>query len=119
MFEQDRIPWLHSIRRTAILLTSETGLAALASPAPANDDGIEASHELASVLNKVHPSTLGHGDQMAARSRKAVVVGCSALKRSYRDLLRGRESRYVIEGVEKVEPQAEDQNLETFFVYRE
>ncbi|KAK4054870.1 hypothetical protein OIV83_000794 [Microbotryomycetes sp. JL201] len=116
--DQDRIPWLHSIRQAAFLLTSDEGIAALSSPDPTKDDNVPApSHELASVLNKVHPTTLGHSHKMDKQRRRAVVIGCSALKRSYRDLLRGKASSYVIDGLDRIEPEAKDQNLDTYFVY--
>ncbi|KAM0793206.1 hypothetical protein ACM66B_000676 [Microbotryomycetes sp. NB124-2] len=116
--DQDRIPWLHSIRRAAFVLTSDEGIAALSSPNPVKDDNVPAaSHELASLLNKVHPETLGHREDMDEQRRRSVVIGCSALKQSYRDLLRGKQSAYVIDGVERVEPEAQDQNLDTYFVY--
>ncbi|ORY85321.1 P-loop containing nucleoside triphosphate hydrolase protein [Leucosporidium creatinivorum] len=116
--DEDRIPWLHTIRRAAILLTSPTGLSALSHPSPAEGSAPLASEgvsgDLHHVLSKVHPSTLENGAKMLKRERKGVVVGCSALRVCYRDLLRGKEAK-MREGLEV--PAAEDQELETYFIY--
>lgn len=78
------------------------------------------SHELTQLLLKVHPETvdLEQARQMQARTRKAVVVGCSALRRCYRDLLSGREARCSPELVEPASD-PEGKQLETYFLYRE
>ncbi|KAK4058068.1 hypothetical protein OIO90_000807 [Microbotryomycetes sp. JL221] len=116
--DEDRIPWLHSIRQTAFLLTSDEGVAALSSPNAPQDPSVpQPSHELASVLNKVHPLSLTHSNEMNKQQRRSVVIGCSALKQSYRDLLRGQQSRYVIDNVERVDPASDNQDLDTYFVY--
>lgn len=117
---QDRIPWLYTIRDAAILLTSPTGLAALSHPSPAEGSAPLAtegvSGDLHHVLSKVHPSTLENGTRMQNRQRKGIVVGCSALRVCYRDLLRGKAAK-MREGLEV--PVAENQELETYFIYRE
>ncbi|KAL7338241.1 P-loop containing nucleoside triphosphate hydrolase protein [Rhodotorula toruloides] len=90
--DEDRIPWLHKIRETAILLTSPEGLAALDRPdAP--------------------PSP-------SEREREAVVVACSALTVQYRNLLRGEEARFVLPNEKEVTADKHlDPHIETFFIY--
>lgn len=127
--EQDRIPWLQSIRRAAIQLTSEDGLALLAASSPLSKAAEASStssaptqspsHELTQLLLKVHPDTvsLEQGQKMQRRKRKCIVIGCSALRRCYRDLLSGREARC---SPELVAPATDpnSQELETYFLYR-
>ncbi|SCV68658.1 BQ2448_779 [Microbotryum intermedium] len=114
--DEDRIPWLLRIRVTASHLTSKQGVQALAHPGPAEADHINPSDELTSALSHVHPQTIHLGDEMIKRERKAVVVGCSALKRGYRELLSGSKVRL---GENTIEPEIESDKLETYFIYRE
>ncbi|SGY32747.1 BQ5605_C002g01406 [Microbotryum silenes-dioicae] len=115
--DEDRIPWLLRIRATAFYLTSEEGVQALGHPVPAEADHIQPSDELTSALAHVHPQTIHLGEEMIKRGRKAVVVGCSALKRGYRELLSGRKVQ--LGEVSIIEPEIEADKLETYFIYRE
>ncbi|KDE06026.1 hypothetical protein MVLG_03581 [Microbotryum lychnidis-dioicae p1A1 Lamole] len=113
--DKDRIPWLLRIRATAFYLTSEEGVQALGHPVPAEADHIQPSDELTSALAHVHPQTIHLGEEMIKRGRKAVVVGCSALKRGYRELLSGRKVQ--LGEVSIIEPEIEADKLETYFIY--
>lgn len=125
---QDRIPWLHRIRETAILLTSDAGLAALDRPShppsPSEVHSAALSHELASALQHVHPDALASRMDKRTkagtkREREACVVACSALTREYRKLLRGEEARFHLpDGREVVSDSHLEPHIETFFVYR-
>ncbi|SCZ93620.1 BZ3500_MvSof-1268-A1-R1_Chr6-3g08777 [Microbotryum saponariae] len=115
--DEDRILWLLRIRATGFHLTSQEGVQALAHPVPAEADHIQPSDELTSALAHVHPQTIHLGKEMIKRERKAVVVGCSALKRGYRELLSGRKVQ--LGEVSIIEPEIEADKLETYFIYRE
>ncbi|GAA6058719.1 hypothetical protein JCM10212_003407 [Sporobolomyces blumeae] len=124
--DEDRIPWLHRIREDAILLTSSAGLAALDTPAPPPTDSDAASsavsHELSIALARIQPASLQARKEAKEagheRKREGVVVACSALKRQYRELLRGEACRFVLEdGREISEDKHLDKHIETFFVY--
>lgn len=127
---QDRIPWLHKVRETAVLLTSDAGLAALDHPAvpetvdEAQDRAVE--HELHAALQRINPESLAarlelrSGDEGQRRQREAIVVACSALTVQYRNLLRGEEARFSLpDGREIVTEKKLEPHIETFFVYRE
>ncbi|GAA6015145.1 hypothetical protein JCM11491_000481 [Sporobolomyces phaffii] len=127
--DEDRIPWLHRIREDAILLTSARGLAALDTPHPgpepsqASSDPV--SQELSLALSRVQAGSLQARveakERGQERKREGVVVACSALKREYRDLLRGEETTVVVPDRpdDKFIEQDKhlDQEIETFFVY--
>ncbi|GAA5980187.1 hypothetical protein JCM10908_001567 [Rhodotorula pacifica] len=126
--DEDRIPWLHKIRETAVLLTSSTGLAALDRPsAPetvdeAQDRAVE--HELHAALQRINPDSLAARLEMRSagggqkRQREAIVVACSALTVQYRNLLRGEEARFRLpDGREIVTEKKLEPHIETFFVY--
>ncbi|TNY21094.1 P-loop containing nucleoside triphosphate hydrolase protein [Rhodotorula diobovata] len=125
--DEDRIPWLHRIRETAILLTSDAGLAALDRPShppsPSEVHSAALSHELASALQHVHPDALASRMDKRTkagtkREREACVVACSALTREYRKLLRGEEARFHLpDGREVVSDSHLEPHIETFFVY--
>ncbi|GAA6001687.1 hypothetical protein JCM10207_002267 [Rhodosporidiobolus poonsookiae] len=123
--DEDRIPWLHKVRRTGILLTSPTGLEALdrpSQPSPAEASASDASHELTNALLRVNPDSLAarqeHKEQGHQREREAVVVACSALTVQYRNLLRGEEARFMLpDGREIVSEKHLEQHIETYFVY--
>lgn len=142
---QDRIPWLHRIREDAILLTSRPGLDLLdahpdAPPSnPARDDDPSSvPPELTLALSRIQPASLRaraianeRGERGRGRPRReGVVVACSALKREYRELLRGEPTRVSTGAAESPssassEPSSVvregkhlDQEIETFFVYR-
>lgn len=112
---KDRIPWLINIRHTAQRLTSPSGVAACKladSNKPALLLGTSISSDLKDALSQVHVSSNpGNGDDQVEK-RSAVVIGCSALKRTYRDLLRGKPVKEF-----GVEEDSED-SLETYFIYR-
>lgn len=127
---QDRIPWLHKVRETAVLLTSPAGLAALDHPAvpetvdEAQDRAVE--HELHAALQRINPESLAarlerrSGEKGQKRQREAVVVACSALTVQYRNLLRGEEARFQLpDGREIVTEKKLEPHIETFFVYCE
>ena len=125
--QQDRIPWLHRIRETAILLTSPAGLTALDRPShppsPREVHSEPLSHELAGALQHVHPDALAArlertDEQGITRERAACVVACSALTKEYRKLLRGEEARFhLLDGREVVSDSHLEPHIETFFVY--
>ncbi|GJN91711.1 hypothetical protein Rhopal_004734-T1 [Rhodotorula paludigena] len=122
--DEDRIPWLHKIRETAILLTTSNGLAALdrdpAPLSPSEADSAAASHELAAALQHIAPASLNARRERkdAPRAREACVIACSALKGSYRALLRGEEARFTLpDGREIVSEKEGTPMLETYFVY--
>ncbi|GAA5834548.1 hypothetical protein JCM9279_004349 [Rhodotorula babjevae] len=125
--DEDRIPWLHRIRETAILLTLAPGLEALDRPShPPSPEEVHSaplSHELAGALQHVHPDALAarlertHAQGMT-RERAACVVACSALTKEYRKLLRGEEARFHLpDGREIVSDSHLEPHIETFFVY--
>ncbi|KAJ8296854.1 DNA polymerase delta catalytic subunit [Rhodotorula toruloides] len=124
--DEDRIPWLHKIRETAILLTSPDGLAALdrpaAPPSPSEVDSAALSHELHAAISRVQAPSLNSRLEMRQRGekreREAVVVACSALTVQYRNLLRGEEARFVLpNGKEVTADKHLDPHIETFFIY--
>lgn len=131
---KDRLPWLHKIRHVALILTSTKGVKRLSQASSSTlststststvEESIEIKdEELEYAIEKVHPGSL-HPPQSVVvendlsnstdgdkedgiRKRGAIVVACSALKLSYRDLLRGTGSEGEGEGL-----------LETYFIYR-
>lgn len=104
---QDRLPWLHKIRHTARLLTSPAASKILLSTASKQSD---LPDELSVALSKIHPASESAATHRPAGKRRALVVACSALKLSYRDLLRG---------VGEPPEDAEADPLETYFIYRQ
>ncbi|GEM06433.1 DNA polymerase delta subunit 1 [Rhodotorula toruloides] len=124
--DEDRIPWLHKIRETAILLTSHDGLAALdrpaVTPSPSEVDSAALSHELHAAVSRVQAPSINARletrQRAEKRKREAVVVACSALTVQYRNLLRGEEARFVLpNGKEITVEEHLDPHIETFFVY--
>ncbi|GAA6035192.1 hypothetical protein JCM8097_006412 [Rhodosporidiobolus ruineniae] len=123
--DEDRIPWLHKVRRTGVLLTSPEGIAALDRPEQPSPEEVEdhpASHELSNSLLRVQPASLAARREKKAagekREREALVVACSALTVQYRNLLRGEEARFKLpDGREIVSEKHLEQHIETFFVY--
>ncbi|GAA5952661.1 hypothetical protein JCM10213_005217 [Rhodosporidiobolus nylandii] len=123
--DEDRIPWLHKVRETGILLTSGEGLKALdrpTQPSPGEAEAGPPSHELANSLLRVNPESLvarkEHKERGTVREREALVVACSALTVQYRNLLRGEEARFSLpDGREIVSEKHLDKHIETFFVY--
>lgn len=114
---QDRIPWLRTIRHTAIELTSPAGVAAVASSSNSGSStDTDDPPALTKALQHVHPATKGLGDKTTSRPRAAVVIGCSALRRPYRQLLSGKHA-VMRDGLE--EPASDNQGLETYFLYCE
>jgi gluconate kinase len=124
--QQDRIPWLHKVRETGILLTSSAGIAALdapSQPSPEQAEAVSASHELTNSLLRVNPDSLAARREKVEkgqkREREALVVACSALTVQYRNLLRGEEARFKLpDGREIVSEEHLERHIETFFVYR-
>lgn len=96
---QDRLPWLHKILKTAKLLTSEEGIAAVGRLAEGTPIPSEPHGETEAALSVIHPGSI-HA-RKGNPSREAVVIGCSALKVAYRDLLRG-----------------DGEGVEAYFLYR-
>ncbi|BGP44898.1 hypothetical protein JCM10450v2_000713 [Rhodotorula kratochvilovae] len=124
--DEDRIPWLHRIRETAILLTSPAGLAALDRPehppSPAEVHSAPLSHELAAAVQHVQPAALAARAERTkagvVRQREACVIACSALTVQYRNLLRGEEARFTLpDGREIVSETHLEPHIETYFVY--
>ncbi|GAA5870153.1 hypothetical protein JCM3774_002606 [Rhodotorula dairenensis] len=129
--DEDRIPWLHKVRETAVLLTSAAGLAALDHPdVPATVDEAQdraVEHELHAALQRINPESLAarldrrsgeSGQPQQRRHREAIVVACSALTVQYRNLLRGEEARFSLpDGRELVTEKKLEPHIETFFVY--
>lgn len=78
---------------------------------------LDAPHEdaLTFALKKIEPSTLGTSMRS---SRPVVVVGCSALRRPYRELLRGRQAD-MGDGVTCEADERGPDQLEAYFIYRE
>ena len=101
---QDRLPWLLKIRASAKLLTTPEALSTLTHPTHATT--AKPTDELALALAKVHPGSIAPARERSKAKRRAVVVGCSALKVAYRDLLSGKG-------------EAGGEALETYFIYRE
>lgn len=89
---QDRWPWLHRIRAEAAKLTAEESMAAFR-------------------LRTANGSTVSN-----ALDRPTVVVACSALRKVYRELLRGRPVEGVSASVEGMKEEHSD--VQTYFVYR-
>ncbi|BGP12845.1 hypothetical protein JCM10213v2_000762 [Rhodosporidiobolus nylandii] len=106
--DEDRIPWLHKVRETGILLTSGEGLKALdrpTQPSPGEAEAGPPSHELANSLLRVNPESL-----VARKEHKE--------RGTYRNLLRGEEARFSLpDGREIVSEKHLDKHIETFFVY--
>ncbi|GAA5950381.1 hypothetical protein JCM3765_004526 [Sporobolomyces pararoseus] len=126
--DEDRIPWLHRIREDAILLTSPRGLAALDTPHPDPDPSSaeheSVSQELSLALSRIQPPSLQARveakDRGEERKREGVVVACSALKKEYRDLLRGEKAKVVVPPPEEKEIEQGrhlHEEIETYFVY--
>ncbi|GAA5857181.1 hypothetical protein JCM8547_009358 [Rhodosporidiobolus lusitaniae] len=123
--DEDRIPWLHKVRATGVLLTSKEGIAALdapAQPSPSEAEAVSASHELTNSLLRVNPDSLASRRERVEcgekREREALVVACSALTVQYRSLLRGEEARFTLpDGREIVSENHYERHIETFFVY--
>ncbi|GAA5978513.1 hypothetical protein JCM11641_007969 [Rhodosporidiobolus odoratus] len=123
--DEDRVPWLHKVRSTGVLLTSPEGLAALdlpTQPSPAEAEATQASHELTNSLLRVHPDSLAARRARKARGeereREALVVACSALTVQYRNLLRGEEARFELpDGREIVSEKHLERHIETYFIY--
>jgi gluconokinase len=110
--DQDRLPWLQKIREKAIQIThpidsqsaSEREKSSLDEPLQEE----EKVREMAEVLetskqrgDEGETTTSLAGDENTQKGRhgggdttiaRACVIACSALKRSYRDLLRGKDS---------------------------
>jgi gluconokinase len=98
--DEDREPWLHTIRQKAIELTS----ARRPNTAPEHDNDPEQVREMAEVHETSQHSPSKGVDELPAQvdslsktaearskgRRRACVIACSALKRKYRDLLRGQ-----------------------------
>ncbi|KAK4705459.1 gluconokinase, partial [Phenoliferia sp. Uapishka_3] len=101
---QDRIPWLRKIRETAKVLTSPEAVSTMIHPTKPTqeEDPVGAlSHALANV----HPASIAPARERAKGKRRAVVVGCSALRVTYRDILRGKG-----DGMDEEE-------MRTYFIY--
>lgn len=127
---KDRLPWLNKIRHVALILTSTKGVKRLSQASTStlssstSDSTVEESikikdEELEYAIEKIHPGSLhppisvdekdlssSNGNE-GERKRGAIVIACSALKKSYRDILRGINSEEGGEGL-----------LETYFIYR-
>ncbi|GAA5922559.1 gluconokinase [Sporobolomyces koalae] len=124
--DEDRIPWLHRIREDAILLTSQPGLNALDTPQDGTPDPAvtPVSHELSVALSRIQAPSLQARVEAKARGevreREGLVVACSALKKTYRDLLRGEEATVVVPPPEDKEIQQGEhlqEHIQTYFVY--
>ncbi|GAA5899924.1 hypothetical protein JCM6882_007003 [Rhodosporidiobolus microsporus] len=123
--DEDRIPWLHKVRDTGVLLTSPAGLEALdqpTQPSPSEAESLHASHELTNALLHVNPESLAarkaRKDAGEVREREAAVIACSALTVQYRNLLRGEEARFTLpDGREIVSEKHLERHIETYFVY--
>ncbi|GAA5907894.1 gluconokinase [Sporobolomyces salmoneus] len=125
--DEDRIPWLHKIREDAILLTSREGLTALDTPHPGPDPSSTSepiAPELSLALSRIQPPSLQARveakERGEERKREGVVVACSALKKEYRDLLRGEETTLKVPPPVEKEIETEKhlhKEIETFFVY--
>ncbi|GAA5832900.1 hypothetical protein JCM11251_000523 [Rhodosporidiobolus azoricus] len=123
--DEDRIPWLHKVRETGVLLTSPAGLEALdqpSQPSPEKAESLAASHELTNALLHVNPESLAarkaRKDRGEVRQREAAVIACSALTVQYRNLLRGEEARFKLpDGREIVSETHLEKHMETYFVY--
>jgi hypothetical protein len=113
-------------------LTSPKGLTALDTPRPgpdpssASSEDASVSHELSVALSRIQPPSLQARveakEKGQERKREGVVVACSALKKEYRDLLRGEEATLVVPPPEEKEIEQGKhlhKEIETFFVYRE
>ncbi|UZJ53937.1 hypothetical protein CBS101457_003257 [Exobasidium rhododendri] len=114
--DQDRLPWLESIREKGIQLTHPVlRQSASLRERSSHDEPLHAEEkvrEMAEVLETSkqgsHPTQAGQDSEGASRHSedgsgefadrrgsvaRACVIACSALKRSYRDLLRGDEAK--------------------------
>jgi gluconokinase len=110
--DEDRLPWLLRIREKAIQLTHPIHSQAASDRELSSRDEVRPAEakvrEMAEVLETSHqgkgePRTEGSGSiedddrrgndtSRNASLTRACVIACSALKRSYRDLLRGKQS---------------------------
>ncbi|KAM0756295.1 carbohydrate kinase [Meredithblackwellia eburnea MCA 4105] len=105
--DEDRFPWLARIRSVAKLLTSDQAHTIFANPTT-DPSKVDVNDQVAQAVQSVHPASIAPIKDVARpdSKRRIVVIGCSALKVIYRDLLRGKD-----------EPGGGEKTLETFFVY--
>ncbi|CAK5265369.1 unnamed protein product, partial [Mycena citricolor] len=89
--DEDRAPWLKIIRETGERVAGEQ----------------EAKHNARKAIEEARGAEEPNGDAKEAETVPGVVIACSALKRKYRDLLRGLSQPTITEGVK------------TFFVFIE
>lgn len=116
---QDRIPWLKRVRRTARIIISPQGQArtreisqpSLESFQTSSNPKAESpilSEELEGAISIIHPGALHppHLDRSLLEPANwrgnLVVVACSALKLSYRELIRGKDDEVVSKDTEDV-----------------
>lgn len=77
-------------------------------------DGPSDDH-LTYALKKISPDTLG---KPMRAGRPVVVIGCSALRRPYRDILRGKRADCGNGVVCEVAEGEGEERLHTYFIYR-
>lgn len=103
--DADREPWLALLRTTAEHLIAEQQKEGTPDPKP----------EMEHVHEPVGTDTLTSSD--APRRRAGALVTCSALRKYYRDILRGELRPNLPKPLHTLEPPVSPSTLPTYFVY--